>query len=259
MTTPSPARYRALGLCMLLASLSFVLDAASARANATFVLPWVSPSIGALAQSTDLYLFNPGPDPMSATLVFRKRGTPDVNPPTTHRTVAPGATLYVSDVLQLFKGARVAGSVVATVSGDVAPVVASFTSTFNARGKRLAHAAAAASADVAGPGESQYLVGLRQDASFSTTIWLSNPTDGPAAYALEFLAVDGSVLGRLPAVQVGPGLIRELDPAQLPLPAGARTGPFTIRVAVDRGGVLSAAQVFDKATSDAAFVQGQTR
>jgi PKD repeat protein len=128
------------------------------------VLPWIAQTRGALVQSSDLYVHNPSANPMSVTLAFRKRGLPDTNPPQASKTIAPGATVYVPDVLGgLFNRENVAGFVALTVDqGDMAPVITSYNTTFQADGKQFGQtisgismsslsSAAAAKADPVGP------------------------------------------------------------------------------------------------------------
>ncbi|MFL6290384.1 MAG: PKD domain-containing protein, partial [Thermoanaerobaculia bacterium] len=61
----------------------------------TVVLPWVAQSRGVLAQSSNLFLHNPGTTPMEVVLEFRRQGTPEANPPRAALTIQPGATQYV--------------------------------------------------------------------------------------------------------------------------------------------------------------------
>ena len=78
-------------------------------------------------QSSDLYVHNPSANPMNVTLEFRKRGLPDTNPPRVAKTIAPGATLYVAEVLrELFNRENIAGFISLTVDqGDMEPVITS--------------------------------------------------------------------------------------------------------------------------------------
>src|SRR5262249_79269 len=103
------------------------------------VLPWIAQTRGALVQSSDLYIHNPSANPMSVTLEFRKRGLPDTNPPQVSKTIAPGATLYVADVLDgLFNRENIAGFISLTVDqGDTSPVITSYNTTFQADGKQF--------------------------------------------------------------------------------------------------------------------------
>ena len=66
-------------------------------------------------------------------------GSAGVNPPQVSKTIAPGATLYVADVLrELFNRQNMAGFVSLTVTqGDTAPVITSYNTTVQADGKQF--------------------------------------------------------------------------------------------------------------------------
>ncbi len=258
MTTSSPVRPRPpLWPCLPLLALAGLL-AAAASARQTVLLPWVTPTRGVLVQSSDLYLLNPGPSPMLATLVFRRRGTPESNPPRVTRSIGPGATLYVGNVIQLFETRNVPGALVITVDGDVAPVVTSFNNTFVRRNKFLNHLMARASGDQAEAGELQYLVGLQQDATFATSLFLFNPSAIVADYEVDFLGLDGALLGSPLDVQLDPGLGKQIEPGQPQLPAGLHTGGFSVMVMVRKGELLSSARVVNRTTFEPAYVPGTT-
>src|SRR6185312_14958685 len=57
--------------------------------------------------------------PLEVTLEFRKRGTPDVNPPRSVSTLQPGATLYAPDMLSsLFNVENVTGFITVATGLD---------------------------------------------------------------------------------------------------------------------------------------------
>ncbi len=230
--------------------------ASAAAVRGAFVLPWVAPTRGASTQSSDLEIFNPGHTTMTVSMVFRRRGTPEDNPPRPSLKIAPGHRFHGNGLQQIVRES-VSGYLVGVTDGDAAPVVLSYNTTLDAQGNRLSREIAALDTAPAGAGQEQVLLGLEQDAGFATTVWLFNPGGTAASAALSFVADDGSVLGSLPAVQVPAGGSFELGPNQLPLVAHSRTGPFTLRVAVASGELIAAAQVLDKKTNDAAYVPGQ--
>jgi PKD repeat protein len=167
------------------------------------VLPWIAQTRGALVQSSDLYVHNPSTSPMTVTLEFRKRGTPDVNPPQVSKTVAPGATLYVADVLrELFNRENIAGFVSLTVTqGDMAPVITSYNTTVQADGKQFGQTISgismtpSGSAVGAATGTSQNLVGLISNADRLAYFGVSNPGSTAATYHLRFFDKLGALIG----------------------------------------------------------------
>ena len=74
------------------------------------------------------------------------------NPPRQSRTIQPGATLYVGDVLRdLFAREGVAGFIAVTVDrGDAEPVITSFNTTFQADGKQFGQTVSGVSMSSAG-------------------------------------------------------------------------------------------------------------
>ena len=111
-------------------------------------------------------------------------------------------------------------------------------------------------AQAAGPGQGQYLVGLRQDTKYRTTCWLFNPGTETGQYDVIFRNLEGQEIGRLANVALGAGKLRQLN--QVQFPAGLNGG-FTVQVLVKQGKGLAAAQVVNNVTNDPAYVQGETR
>jgi len=167
------------------------------------VLPWIAQTRGALVQSSDLYVHNPSTSSMTLTLEFRKRGTPDTNPPQVSKTVAPGATLYVADVLrELFNRENIAGFVSLKVTqGDMAPVITSYNTTVQADGKQFGQTISGISMTPAGSavgatgGSRQNLVGLISNSDRLAYFGVSNPGSTPATYHLRFFNKSGTLIG----------------------------------------------------------------
>ena len=186
------------------ASRTFVVTGAPIAQTRSVVLPWIAQTRGALVQSSDLYVHNPGRTAMDVTLEFRKRGAPESNPPRVPRTIQPGATLYVGDVLRdLFSREGVAGFIVVTVNqGDMEPVITSFNTTFQTDGKQFGQTVSgvsmsrAGSATGSGPeNRMQHLIGLIDNTERLAYFGLSNPTDQPATYNLRFFDKTGRQIG----------------------------------------------------------------
>lgn len=168
------------------------------------ILPWIAQTRGALVQSSDLYVNNPGKAAMDVTIEFRKRGVPESNPPQAKRTIPPGATLYVGDVLrELFSRENVAGFITVKVDkGDAEPIITSFNTTFQADGKQFGQTVSgvsmsrAGSAAGSGPeSRMQHLVGLIDNSERLSYFGLSNPNDEAATYHLRFFDKAGKLIG----------------------------------------------------------------
>ncbi|HWM95087.1 MAG TPA: PKD domain-containing protein [Thermoanaerobaculia bacterium] len=168
----------------------------------TIVLPWIAQSRGVLNQSSDLYVHNPGATAMEIVLEFRKRGLPEINPPRATRTIQPGATLYVADVLkELFSWENIVGFVTITkVKGDRDPVMTSFNTTFGSNGSQFGQTVPGvvmsnAAAATAGS-RVQYLVGLNDNSNREAYFGITNPNPEPATYRLKFFNSLGQPLGK---------------------------------------------------------------
>ena len=182
---------------------NFVVSPAPAPQTKTTLLPLVTQSRGVLVQSNDLYVYNPGTIPLDVTLEFRKRGTPDVNPPRATRTLQPGATLYAPDVLSsVFSVENVAGFVnLVTGVNSAEPVVTSFNSKGATANKLFGLTIPGTSvgslggAAVSGPlSSSQFLVGLHDSPDRQSSFGFSNPADETATYHLRFFDKAGQLL-----------------------------------------------------------------
>ncbi|MFY9820815.1 MAG: PKD domain-containing protein, partial [Thermoanaerobaculia bacterium] len=182
---------------------NFVITAPPAPQTKTTLLPLATQSRGVLVQSNDLYVYNPGSSPLDIAVEFRKRGTPDVNPPRVTTTLQPGATLYAPDMLSgLFNLENVAGFITVVTGIDKAePVVTSFNSQGATASKQFGLTIPGSSVDSLGSasssgpaGTSQFLVGLHDSPDRQSSFGFSNPTDETATYHLRFFDKTGRLL-----------------------------------------------------------------
>lgn len=172
---------------------------AQAAATKSVVLPWIAQTRGLLEQTSDLYIHNPGTSAMNVTLEFRKKGAPETNPPKSTKTIQPGATLYVADVLkELFNKENIAGFISLTVEQGVAPVITSFNTTFDNSGKEFGQTVGGVpmtSGTSGAEDKFQNLVGLVSNSERLAYFGLSNPSDQPTTYKLRFFDKTGRQIG----------------------------------------------------------------
>src|SRR5262249_19554803 len=104
----------------------------------TVIVPLVIQTSAPGAQTSDLYVHNPGDGTLPVNITFRKRGMPETNPPQVSRTIPPHGTLFQTDVLgQWFTQPNV-GFLGITVDGSQAiPVATVVNSSIAANGSRL--------------------------------------------------------------------------------------------------------------------------
>jgi PKD repeat protein len=178
----------------------FEIDGDPVAVSSDVLLPWIAQTHGALEQSSDLYIFNPGRTAMKLDLKFLKRGQPEVSPPAVERTIPAGATLFVADVLlELFERENIAGFVTLVVKeGDAVPVVTSFNTTFGEDGSRFGQTVPGVSLSRTAAtqgGNVQHLIGLNENSERLAYFGVSNPNESNAVYRLRFFDRHGAPIG----------------------------------------------------------------
>ena len=177
--------------------------------NKTVLIPSVFDGVPPVLQSNDLYVYNPGAATLGVTLEFRKRGTPDVNPPRRTAAIAPHATAYFADALSLFGRIGQSGFVtVLSNSTTLAPIVTALDSTARNAGQIFALAVPGAllpSGAAPSLGSSvQHLVGLNDTADRQSTLGVSNPRSQTVTYRLKFFDKTGAELGQSSDLDLAP-------------------------------------------------------
>lgn len=194
------------------ASRVFVVTGEPIAQTKSVVLPWIAQTRGALVQSSDLYLHNPTSTAMDVKIQFRRRGVPESTPPEAPRTIAPGATLFVADVLgELFDRENIAGFVnVVVEKGTTEPVITSFNTTLQTDGSQFGQTIPGISmsrtTSAAGSGPSsrvQHLVGLNDNGDRLAYFGLSNPSGETVSYRLRFFNKLGQQIGQPVSLALG--------------------------------------------------------
>jgi len=212
---------------------------------------------------TDVVLTNTTTSPMTLNLTFTRPGV--VAPTTAPATI----TLHAGETQRLVDAIssqwsinNVVGVIKITSAGanGVFPIVQAESYNNAQPANRYGQSMRAfADTDAAAAGQTSYLVGLRQDGTHLTTIWLYNPSTDFGVYDVVYRALDGTVLGTVHDVSMPPGKLRQFLPAVHPLPSGGAVNGFTVQVVVKNGKALTAAQVLTTSTGDPAYVQGAVR
>lgn len=220
---------------------------------------------GDTVRALPLLLYNPDQQPMDLLLRFVAVGSARGSEHAAALTLEPNRTLRLDDPLHALFGLLDATGVVVVEGASIGGVLPaaqlesldeSVAATAAPRRTGQLVAALGGSAK-AGAGQRQVLVGLRQDASSRTVLWLHSPGDG-ARVDLVYRDLDGVELGRLSGFTVAPWGVRQVAPARHPLPAGfARR--FTVEVLVESGEVLTAAQLTSTKPAAVVYVAGETR
>ncbi|HEY0513817.1 MAG TPA: PKD domain-containing protein [Thermoanaerobaculia bacterium] len=242
---------------------SFIEAGSSTSAKTYLIGVLSSPGLNNSIWRSDLLLSNTSAQPVTADVTFTNLGFTSTPTTPLHATLQPGETQRLENVVAGQWGIQNGIGVLTIQSNSptgVFPIVQGESYENSTPTKRFGQSMSGVSdADAAGVGQVQYLVGLRQDASHRTTLWLFNPSNTTAQYDLIYRGLDGSVVGSSKGVLLGPGKLRQFSPTQHPLPvAGVKDG-FTIQVMVKSGKVLGAAQVVNNATNDPSYIQGEVR
>jgi hypothetical protein len=220
---------------------------------------------GDTVRALPLLLYNPDQQPMDLLLRFVAVGSARGSEHAAALTLEPNRTLRLDDPLHALFGLLDATGVVVVEGASIGGVLPaaqlesldeSVAATAAPRRTGQLVAALGGSAK-AGAGQRQVLVGLRQDASSRTVLWLHSPGDG-ARVDLVYRDLDGVELGRLSGFTVAPWGVRQVAPARHPLPAGF-AGRFTVEVLVESGEVLTAAQLTSTKPAAFVYVAGETR
>lgn len=189
---------------------TFVVSGEVTVSRKALLLPWIAQTRGALVQSSDLYIHNPSPTAMKITLQFHRRGKPESTPPEVKRTIEPGDTLFVADVLdELFDRENIAGFVTLVVDeGTAEPVITSFNTTFQQDGSRFGQTIPGVSLSRIGSASQtgnqvQHLVGLSDTEERLAYFGLSNPSDRTISYRLRFFDKLGRQIGQPAELALG--------------------------------------------------------
>ena len=105
-------------------------------------------------------------------------------------------------------------------------------------------------------GQSLALVGLSQNATYTSTLWLYNPVPGPAQAEVIYRASsDGRELAR--TLTGSPeGVMRLINAKSFPAAVQGLNETFTIEVHINFGRVMAAATMVSNATKDPTYVVG---
>jgi PKD repeat protein len=223
--------------------------------------------IGAFSTSgtwqTDIVLANVGDQQTTTSMTYSKIGAASVPSQPVTVNLQPGQTQRLSNAIAAnFNTNNTVGTITfdSTSPNGIFPVVQAESYNVAPSAQKFGQAMGAfTDADAAGPGQAEYLVGLRQDSDHATTIWLFNPGTENGIYDIQYVGLDGSVQGTISSVNLAPGRTRQFLPIQHKIKAGGVADGFTVKVVVNNGKALAAAQVVNLGTNDPSYVQGVSR
>jgi PKD repeat protein len=207
---------------------------------------------------TDLVISNPAPVAQTATLRFVEAGgVGRTSPPVTVNLAAGETKRLVDAVSGAFGAAKRTGMVILEGggAGRLFPLITGEVYDNFAPAKRYGQILESFSErEAADIGHSVALVGLRQDAAFTSTFWVAGVGSERAEFTLLFRDFEGNVLKTMANQGIGAGKVKQYASGVIP---AAPNGLFTIEVLVTKGKAIAAGQVTGTATKDPAYVKGQ--
>ncbi|HEX9941293.1 MAG TPA: PKD domain-containing protein [Thermoanaerobaculia bacterium] len=203
----------------------------------TILLPWIAQARKP-AQSSDLYIHNPGSLPVSVALEFRRRGTPEANPPRQNRTIAPGATLALADALKTLFGLQDASGflLVEPQGGDAEPVVV-LLNTIPRKSSRVGQALLGVELGGTVPAV-QLLTGLNTNSERFSYFGVTNPNPAPATYRLRFFNAAGREIGHSADLALPAFSQRQFQPKEIQRGFGLSGSDYRVQVETISGGPL---------------------
>jgi PKD repeat protein len=242
---------------------SFVQPGISSSSKAYLVGVFSTPGLGGSRWQSDVVVSNTSDQVVITDMRFLSVGVQSAPTSPVTLTLQPGETQRIENVLSAKWGLTNTVGVLLFDSNSpsgVYPVVQGEVYDNARPEKRFGQSMTGqVTADVADGGQSQVLVGLRQDATYRTTVTLYNPGTANATFDVIYRALDGTVLGTLADQTLAPGKARQINPSQHKLPAAGVTGGFTVELKVKAGSLLATGQVVNNRTNDPAFISGRAR
>ncbi len=192
--------------------------------EAEIVVPWLAVSNLAqgLPQQSDLYIYNPSNESMTVDIVFRKRGNPYQNPPTSTVTLMPGETKILYNVLEsVFGLVNISGLIeVYPQNSSIEPVVTSFNRTMKGEDEFWQSVQSLSFSKFTSylynieTNPKLYLIGLNDNDSRISYFGITKPNDDGAICTIRAYSRDGSLLGTVTKsfgnqVQLQPKDVRE--------------------------------------------------
>ena len=151
--------------------------------------------IGDTTWITDLSLFNPGAEDVTAQIAFLPGGADNSNAPEVEVTVPAGTTRSFDDVVLGLLGSRGAGAIRIVADGELIGGSRTFNNSDDGTFGQFIPAAPIDRA--VAPGDSVKLIGLAGNAIYRTNIGFANASADSATVKIELFASDGGNIGQL--------------------------------------------------------------
>ncbi|MEN8162573.1 MAG: hypothetical protein ABFS37_00450 [Acidobacteriota bacterium] len=149
---------------------------------------------------TDLDLYNPGADDVTATLAFLPRDADNTDIEGVDAVIPAGQTRTFSDVVGMFLGSEGSGAI--RITSDERVIAASRTFNTSEDGTFGQFIPGMTMNQAIDPGGEARLNGLAGNAFFRTNLGFANASDSAANLSVDLIAADGSVIGHIdPALQ----------------------------------------------------------
>ncbi|NOZ78434.1 MAG: PKD domain-containing protein [Acidobacteria bacterium] len=172
-------------------------NAVAPSSDHTYIVPAAAHNDGQNGThwKTDLDLYNPGSDAVTASIAFLPMGTDNTNAQETSVTVPARGLTELDDVVKNTFNASASGAIRVRAAG----ILQVSSRTYNATGGETFGqlVPGVASSDAVAPGGSVRLIGLEGDGAFRTNIGIASDGDASASAAIDLYDAGGTLLGTL--------------------------------------------------------------
>ncbi len=201
---------------------------------------------------TDLDLYNPGDDGITANLAFFPSGTDNTNAQETAVTVPAHTVSVLDDVVSTVFGVSTSGAIRVRANG----VLKVSSRTYNVTGGRT-FGQLVPGIDTGrsiAPGSSVQLIGLEGDTAFRTNIGIATDSDASAHASIELYDAAGHHLGTVPVTLKPHGWVQKGHVFKKFQPAGLGDGFAIVRNTSTSAAIQVYASIVDQGTGDPTFV-----
>ncbi len=201
---------------------------------------------------TDLDIYNPGNDDVTATLAFLPGGADNTGVEGIDAVIPAGQTRTFPDVVGDFLSTEGAGSIRITSSETL--VAASRTFNTSADGTFGQFIPGMTADQAINPGAEARLNGLAGNSAFRTNLGFANASGSSASVSVDLIAADGSIVGHIEETLLPWGWLQLNKVFQTAEAGDVEAASARVRNTSAAAPVFAYASVVDSATGDPTFV-----
>ncbi len=201
---------------------------------------------------TDLDLYNPGADDVTATLAFLPGAADNTSVVSVDAVIPAGQTRTFSDVVGDFLGSEGSGSIRITSTENV--IAASRTFNTSEDGTFGQFIPGMAISQAITPGSEARLNGLAGNEAFRTNLGFANASVSPATLSVDLVAADGTIIGHIEEILQPWGWLQLNRVFETAGTGSVEAASAIVRNLSTTASIFAYASVVDAATGDPTFV-----